>query len=396
MSEEKYNFQRTYTLLAQSPLIHFQWNLLGAALRATEVKPKLDRYIIKRYIKQYGKPVPGKWRNKQSPTALNYKLRIVADGVPETTLLGNISKNKAKTLEEKDYAFEGCPYDIFYGNTGDVSEKRGVTVDMKLTVDCFITELREYIDSVIGDFFIVTNFGTMQGKGFGSYIVDGKKKDPNHICQTLIAEYQANACYRFKASKSPFKQIKCLYSLMKTGVNQNYTKPPAYRRSILFDYMHEQGFGNEKAWLKQKHIAPALGKNVDQNDEKSRYVRALFGIGEEIEFKNSLKDANDKVSVKIKDSEEKIERLNSPVFFKVINNIVYYIGMPINEEIYGKTFIFSSNMGRGEISVPRKEDLPEDFINDFMHYAFTKLNIYSAEFKDIKGLRIEEVKRNGK
>ena len=109
-----------------------------------------------------------------------------------------------------------------------------------------------------------------------------------------------------------------------------------------------------------------------------------------------MKYANDKVSVKIKDSEEKIERLNSPVFFKVINNTVYYIGMPINEEIYGKTFTFSSSMGRGEISVPRKEDLPEDFINDFMHYAFTKLNIYSAEFKEIKGLRLEEVKRNGK
>ena len=393
MLEEKYDFQRTYTLLPQSPLIHFQWDQNGAALRATEVKPKLDRYIIKRLGESN---IPSEWRNNQSPGALNYKLRIVADGVPETTLLGYISRKKAKTPEEKDYAFQGCPYDIFFGNTGDVSEKRGVTVDMKLTVDCFIEELREYIDSVIGDFFIVTNFGTMQSKGFGSFIVDEKENDPNHICQTLIAEYQANACYRFKASKSPFKQIKCLYSLMKTGVNQSYMNPPAYRRSILFDYMHEQGFGNEKAWLKQKQIAPALGKNVDQNDEKSRYVRALFGIGEEIEFKNSLVDANDKVSVKIKDSEGKIERLNSPVFFKVINNTVYYIGMPINEEIYGKTFTFSSSMGRGEISVPRKEDLPEDFINDFMHYAFTKLNICSAEFRDIKGLRLEEVKRNGK
>ena len=39
-------------LLPQSPLIHFQWDQPGAALRATEVKPKLDRYIIKRYIEK--------------------------------------------------------------------------------------------------------------------------------------------------------------------------------------------------------------------------------------------------------------------------------------------------------------------------------------------------------
>ena len=110
MLEEKYDFQSTYTLLPQSPLIHFQWDQNGAALRATEVKPKLDRYIIKRLGESN---IPSGWRNNQSPGALNYKLRIVADCVPETTLLGYISRKKAKTLEEKDYAFKGCPYDFF-------------------------------------------------------------------------------------------------------------------------------------------------------------------------------------------------------------------------------------------------------------------------------------------
>ena len=395
MSKGKYSFQRTYTLLPQSPLIHFQWDQSGAALRATEVKPKLDRYIIKRLGESN---IPSGWRNNQSPNALKYKLRIVAVGVPEITMLGYISRKNADDPEKQDYFNKGCPYDIFYGNMGAASEKRGVTVDMKLTVDCFIEELREYIDSVIGDFFIVTNFGTMQGKGFGSFIVDKKKNDPDHICQTLIAEYQAKACYRFKATRAPFKKIKCVYSLMKTGLNQSRLRPPAYRRSILFDYMHEQGIGNEKAWLKQKHIAPALGRNVNQNDAVSRYVRALFGIGEAIEFKNSMEKekARDKVKVTIKDSGKEINRLNSPVLFKVIDNTVYYIGMPINDEIYGKTFTFSSKMGRGEITVPRKEELPEDFINDFMHYAFTELNKCRTQFRDINDVRLEEVKRNGK
>lgn len=347
-----YSFQKTYTLLPQSPLIHFQWKQPGAALRATEVKPKLDRYIIKRY----GEPIPDNWRNEQSPNALNYKLRLVADGSPEFSLLGYIGRRNADTPEKQEYVNIGCPYDIYYGNMGTNDEKRGVTVKIRMTVDCFLPELLKYIDDIIGDFFIVKNFGTMQGKGFGSYIVDGKPNDSNYICQTLTTEYQANACYRFKASRAPFKQIKCIYSLMKTGLNQSYLRPPVYRRSILFDYMHDNNIGNEKAWLKQSKIAPALGRNT---------------------------------------SGKEIERLSSPVLFKVINSVVYFVGMPVNEEIYGKTFLFSSSMGSGEISVPCKDELPDNFMNEFMRYAFTELTKCHTQFRDIQYIRLEEVKRNG-
>ena len=41
-----YSFQKEYDLKAHSPLIHFQHGSDGATLRVTEVKPKLDRYII--------------------------------------------------------------------------------------------------------------------------------------------------------------------------------------------------------------------------------------------------------------------------------------------------------------------------------------------------------------
>ena len=393
MPAKDYKYQETYTLLPQSPLIHFQWKQDGAALRATEVKPKLDRYIINRYKKQYGESVPNKWKNNQSPNALNYKLRIVAKETPKITLLGYYNrKNNRNTPEQQRYANNNCPYDIYYGNMGSNDEKRGVSVKTELTVTCFISELLEFIDSVIGDFFIVTNFGTMQSKGFGSYIVDNKPSDPDYICQTLMAEYKAKACYRFKASGAPFKQIKCINSLLKSGVNQCYGKNPAYQRSILFDYMHEYDIGNEKAWLKQQKIAPALGKKVNQHDKVSRYVRALFGISEAVEYKNSMTKARDKVTVTIKESGKEIERLNSPILFKVIHHTIYFVGTPINNDIYGKTFKFSSSMGKGEISVPRKDELPEDFMNDFMHYAFAELKKCKSDFADIRNVQIEEVK----
>ena len=51
-----YSFQKEYDLKAHSPLIHFQSDSSGATLRATEVKPKLDRYILK-----HCKDIPKEW-----------------------------------------------------------------------------------------------------------------------------------------------------------------------------------------------------------------------------------------------------------------------------------------------------------------------------------------------
>lgn len=42
------NYKMTIKLLAQSPMIHFQGKIDGATLRGSELKPKLDRFLIKR------------------------------------------------------------------------------------------------------------------------------------------------------------------------------------------------------------------------------------------------------------------------------------------------------------------------------------------------------------
>lgn len=359
-----YSFQKEFTLIPQSPLIHFQPELNGATLRATEVKPKLDRYIFKHFEK-----VPDDWKNTKTPTALNYKLRIICSKQTKPIQLGY------KT-----------DYDIFYGNMGNGPKKMGVMAKAKLVVTSFCPGLLDYIDKIIGDFFIVTNFGTMQRKGFGSFVVEGKDFTPLHICDVLKKEYNAAHCYNFSTNtKDVFKQIKTVYSLMKSGVNFR-----SYRRSILFDFMHQDKYkiGNEKAWLKQNGIAPAIGNNNKQKDEKSRYVRALFGITDGVEYKNPP-DKN--VKVNIKEKSKKISRLNSPVFFKVIDNNVYYVGTQINKEIYGKTFEFSSKMGTGTIDVPTESEVGKDFMDDFMHYAYAEINNCKTQFSEIRNITIVEV-----
>lgn len=388
-----YSFQKEFTLIPQSPLIHFQPELNGATLRATEVKPKLDRYIFKHCTN-----IPDDWKNRKTPTALNYKLRIICSEQKEPIPLGNRT------------------YNIFYGNMGNGPKKMGIMAKAKLIVTSFNSDLLKYIDKIIGDFFIVTNFGTMQGKGFGSFVVERKNFSPEHICEELTKEYNAANCYKFSTcSQAVFKQIKTVYSLMKSGVNFR-----SYRHSILFDFMHEKfDMGNEKAWLKQngiapaiinkngqkqKEIAPATGRSNGQKDRESRYVRALLGIADHNTYLNipDEKVPDEKVEVTIQEKSGEISRLNSPVFFKVINNNVYYVGMKINREIFGKTFSFTATInegksiiGKGEINVPTESEVGKDFMDEFMHYAYEKINECKADFRDIENITIVEVQANG-
>lgn len=39
-------YKLTFTLKQHTPIIHFQHDQAGATLRASEVKPKLDKFII--------------------------------------------------------------------------------------------------------------------------------------------------------------------------------------------------------------------------------------------------------------------------------------------------------------------------------------------------------------
>jgi len=42
------SFKVEFTLKQHTPLIHFQSDQSGATLRATELKPKLDRFLIEK------------------------------------------------------------------------------------------------------------------------------------------------------------------------------------------------------------------------------------------------------------------------------------------------------------------------------------------------------------
>ena len=162
---------------------------------------------------------------------------------------------------------------------------------------------------------------------------------------------------------------------------------------------------NEKARLKDSGAAPSVRKDgmtsyinrrgelksvplfvTDSSPRKTsgnyKYVRALFGTGETIRFndENASDGSPRDVTVRIShnfiadniDKEKRIARLSSPVFFKIINDYVFYVGTAINDSIYGKTFRFEGKKAI-DIKVPEKRELPPDFMNDFMEYSYNRL-----------------------
>lgn len=392
---DKSKFERVYTLEQQTPLIHFQYDQPGATLRATEVKPKLDKFIT---AKLGGKEKVRKnhksWilRDEDGKMALDYMVKI-----------NGIVQEKVKLGYKTDY-------DIYYGNMGGAYTKGVLYVpkSVRVIIHCMNAELLDMIDGIIGDFFIAHNFGRMQNKGFGSFVCAGRDKSEEHIAYVLCDVYKARTCYTFKAGDKAFARIKIIYSLMKSGLNFG----GKYRRSLLFMYMRrKKNLGNEKAWMKQEELAPSDCYKTDDNKRKYdsyrmtyqrqnyKYVRALMGVGDHYDFQ-LMTGGKTTISV----SNEDIERCNSTVFFKVIGEQVYYVGRRIIPEIFGKQFKFRSAYSNStkelQVPSPDKDKITEDFMDDFLAYCKEELNSQRlldggtpmTAFLGMRDVKISEIK----
>ena len=115
-------YQLNFTLKQHTPIIHFQHDQDGATLRATEVKPKLDRFIIEQLGKESdasltdsneiylkGKEVANQngWLIDKDKGALNYKMRIES---VEPSLL-----HKIEVYDKLEITTQIAP---FFGNMG--------------------------------------------------------------------------------------------------------------------------------------------------------------------------------------------------------------------------------------------------------------------------------------
>lgn len=358
------DWQKEYKLVQHTPLIHFQHSEPHACLRATEVKPKLDRFLIEQLEKddRFG---DGRWKKwfvgDGSQQSFDYMMRITpnseqvertqsieraiarAEHRPPNANLHEIHKNYFGNMASgnniQDTIRETFKESLFY--------KDGLT----LTIRCFIPELLTFIDEHIRGFFMMHNFGTRQRKGFGSFTVDISTKPNEPKGFDLVGKYCPNAYYcKLDGNVNADALLDAVWvisAFLRSGFNRGEGN---YVRGFVFRYFQREKnpLANDKAFVKQnvllnvyneatrgEHLHP-YGNNV-----RYRYVRGLLGTNENSRFcrapRGETREDRTVHNIYIH-SAEGVERFPSPLLFKPIGKFVFILPQKMPDEIFGSEF----------------------------------------------------------
>lgn len=361
------DWQKEYKLVQHTPLIHFQHSEPHACLRATEVKPKLDRFLIEQLEKddRFG---DGRWKKwfvgDGSQQSFDYMMRITpnSEQVERTQSIENgIERAIARAEHRSPNASLHEIHKNYFGNMASGNNiqdtvqaiqetfkeslfyKDGLT----LTIRCFIPELLTLIDEHIRGFFMMHNFGTRQRKGFGSFTVDISTEPNAPKGFDLVGKYCPNAYYcKLDGNVSADALLDAVWvisAFLKSGFNRGEGN---YVRGFVFRYFQreENPLANDKAFVKQKvlhnvyneatrgeHLHP-YGNNV-----RYRYVRGLLGTNENSRFCRAP-NAHTPVYDIYTHSAEGIERFPSPLLFKPIGKFVFILPQKMPDKIFGSEF----------------------------------------------------------
>lgn len=345
-------FKLEKELIQQTPILHFQYDQKGATLRASEVKPKLDRFLLKKLAEQENLDLDYK-----ETFALNYKLKFIS--FEESDICNKIPK-------------------LFFGNTK--LNQRVQMIEMKdpfkIEILCFCKELLHLINSTIEEFFLINNFGARQTKGFGSFVLADSIKLDEDIFNNISKNYKDFIYYKVKDKKfeNVMHDVGRIYALMKSGINETTKKDrQKYSRGFIFQYFHDKGIGNDKAFIKKYVVHKKTGKNDDyknyeaqeyKNINKSQFklVRPLLGLSKQISFgKGDRSYSNVNISSKC------IERFASPVTIKIVGDYVLFLPNNIPNKLLNSKFEISNGNSSEILYTPENFNLV-DFLNKFADY----------------------------
>lgn len=365
------DWQKEYKLVQHTPLIHFQHSEPHACLRATEVKPKLDRFLIEQLEKddRFG---DGRWKKwfvgDGSQQSFDYMMRITpnSEQVERTQSIENgIERAIARAEHRSPNASLHEIHKNYFGNMASGNNiqdtvqaiqetfkeslfyKDGLT----LTIRCFIPELLTLIDEHIRGFFMMHNFGTRQRKGFGSFTVDISTKPNEPKGFDLVGKYCPNAYYcklgNDVNADALLDAVWVISAFLRSGFNRGEGN---YVRGFVFRYFQREKnpLANDKAFVKQnvlrnvyneatrgEHLHP-YGNNV-----RYRYVRGLLGTNENSRFcRNPRGETREDRTVHniYIHSAEGVERFPSPLLFKPIGKFVFILPQKMPDEIFGSEF----------------------------------------------------------
>lgn len=376
----------TFTLQQHTPLIHFQHHQDGATLRATEVKPKLDRFIIERLAN-------GNF--EQGLEIARQKNWMI--GVQKTSQSLNYKLDFEKHSTRKDDIDEKFP--CFFGNMGDENAKTPkkfifATTEIKGSISTFINTLKAHIEAEINTFWAIHNFGTRQSKGFGSFYIKTFFSPTNYYFDVEISGINSIQNATAREFKKVFESIDLFHKIIRSGVN--YPHLTIYIKSALFSYYKDINVQWDKRSIKKKFFDTEL-KNQNtkwshpdilaeytkkSEGDRDFLVRDLLGLATESDWKGrAYSDA--KISKEHLGKE--IERMASSIMYKprfAIKTLpngqkqyyyrVYIYPKVVPAQFLGQTFKVISSESKQELLL----DVPVKFSPErYLYYLCTKFEL---------------------
>ncbi|MBL7729658.1 MAG: hypothetical protein JNM88_00655 [Chitinophagaceae bacterium] len=329
-----------FTLRQHSPLIHFQPDMGGATLRATELKPKLDNYVISMMggidvvSKNYSNwLIPGQ-------KSFDYKIKISATPSRHEVIMPGVDNQPP----------------FFFGNIGDEYKRNPnkylnfSDTPIKVSIRTFNNHivsnesLLDFIRSVLPSFFLSVNFGTRQSKGYGSFYLHEKdplyedpedriafQNDGNGDFLPYSITLRTNGRDTFERSIDALKRLEVFYKAMRSGINRCYGRNQHYLKSLLWLYFKRIVDNNIK-WEKKKIKEQLLGRQPETlrqtavHSGKPGYEESPLGSGgsHELLIKDMFGLASEETwdakydRFKIEKIIEDVDRFKSPIFFKLL------------------------------------------------------------------------------
>lgn len=433
---------KTFKLKQHTPIIHFQSGEKGATLRASEVKPKLDKFLIKKLGKDNIKK-EWKRRDENGEIALDYGMSFVAKNAPEVSLplssylddsiknqiikkddrINKILVNTAYFGNEEFIKTSGRGRDKHFDEARSYLNKVILAVKHKSVegkIICFNYDLLKKILDNIPEFFFLHNFGTRQTKGFGSFSVDSIDNKQVSLNNQVFAQNNVKYCIKGGSYSHSISLIQRTHNLLKSGINVDFGRRKEYKKPKLFHYFTEEKntrwdkrfikkyinnnkINNKELFYKKKkptdfYLDERKQTNyINSYDDDKRnkapykFVRALLGLAEQYEF---LIDYNGKIDKKNKyivnvehqtDSDKPVEikRFNSPILYKIIDDYIYVIPKEIPDYIFNAKFNFKVKLKKGSEEKRTTETIhipkSTDFnLVSFLDYAFNN-EIFKAK-----------------
>jgi len=359
----------TIKLRQHTPLIHFQHDQVGATLRATEVKPKLDKFILTQlgngnYDKGIERAKGKRWFIGNT-NALDYKLRFTSSEKPDISEINNIRLyfgNLAKGDNNSEYKKFSFLKNFFQ-------------MEIFTLQNSLMNEIRGNVDLSV--FFAQNNFGSRQSKGFGSFYLDKSSEGYKSI--------ESN--YRFVIDVSRpdnwqqlFETIDVFYKSLRSGINLKgkQDKTLFYFKSLLFLYFKSKNIQWDKKSIKERFFNSDLEKDKREHKNpdiltfrsaEKRLVKDLLGLSTNENWRIPYRS-----SVIKKSDNDSIDRFKSPVILKPIQIsekkfAVYIFFNVIDQNFLNQQFSVEVRDKKLNLSTPA-----EFSVNDFFKWILNEEN----------------------